>query len=492
MGIYNTKTQPDSIRLFESGRHIFNPGSVAVIGAWSDREKEYSAGWVGKLTRFGYRGKIFPVNPRADSILGLKSYPSMGSIPAEVDYAIITVPAQAVPGVVRECIDKKVKVAHIFSAGFNETGGEKGRALQSQIAQLVAGSNTRIIGPNCMGVYSPDGGLSFDLRFAQESGPIGFISQSGVGGRRLIHLAIERGLRFSKAVSFGNAIDLDATDFLEYYAADESIKILLLYIEGLRNGSKFFNLLKRAAAAKPTILIKAGLSESGAGAAASHTGSLAGSRQVWQALFRQAGVIHVSSFEEAVDQLVAVMDIGHIAGMNVALAGRGGGFGVVAADICEANGLKVPALTDSSRVKLAKLTPSDSGSSIRNPVEIGLGVTGLSPQYSEGLSVIAADPNIDSIISFLNPEDYMHYGNIGEGWVEQVSRVLIDTAHSLSKPLGVSFMQGSSVQVFQWIQDIQHNLQKEGVPCYNNLESAIKATAKLAAYCAARDRRGKL
>jgi len=460
--------------------YVFNPSSVAVIGASRDNKKEMSGGWVGRLVQFGYKGEIYPINPDAESILGLKAYPSIVSVPDSIDYAIVSVPARAVPQVVKECINKGIKVIHVYAAGFSETGKETGRALQAELVELVNNSNVRLIGPNCMGVYSAKSGLTFDTRFSKEPGPIGFLSQTGVGGRRLIYLANQRGLRFSKAISYGNAVDLDGPDFLEYFAADPETRFILIYVEGVKDGRRFFSALRQCTQTKPVVMLKGGLSEGGAGAATSHTASLAGSRQVWKTLFRQTGVIHVESLEEAVEQMVAVVNLPHIRGRRVGLVGRGGGIGVLAADMCEAHGLSVPGFMPETREQLARITPAEAGSSVRNPVEIGLGKRGLSEFYSEGIKIVASDPEIDFIITFLNPEDYVHYG-IGD-WIEQVSGELMEVTKALSKPLIVVFLPGRDRDIFKSIVQIQDKCQEAGIPCFSSLDVAVKTVSKLITY----------
>jgi acyl-CoA synthetase (NDP forming) len=464
----------------EIAESLFYPRSVAVIGASSDSEKEMSGGWVGRLIQSGYGGKVYPINLNAEKILGLKAYHSMESIPDSIDYAIVSVPARMVPEAVKQCMSKGVKIAHVYTAGFSETGKEEGRRLQAQLEDLIRNGNMRLIGPNCMGVYSPESGLTFDTRFSREPGPIGFLSQTGVGGRRLIYLANQRGLRFSKAISYGNGADLDGPDFLEFFIEDPKTKFILIYIEGVKQGRRFFAALRRCTKIKPVVMLKGGLSEGGAGAVASHTASLAGNRQVWQALFKQTGVIPVESLEEAVEQMVALANLPVIQGRRVGLVGRGGGIGVVATDMCEAQGLSVPQFAQETREQLARITPAEAGSSVRNPVEIGLGKRGLSEHYGRGIRIVASDPQIDLVITFLNPEDYIHYG-IGD-WVEQVSKELAELGKSLSKPLVVVFMPGRNVKVFELIIQIQDKLQEAGIACFSSFDPAIKATAKLITY----------
>ena len=464
-------------------KEVFYPKSIAVIGASSDPEKEKKSGWVGRLLQFGYRGKIYPINPKVDKVLGLEAYPSIGAVPDSIDYVIMVVPRHLAPQSLQECVSKGVRAVHIYTAGFSETGTEEGIRLQGELEKMIRTGETRVIGPNCMGVYCPSGGLSFDIRFPKENGSITFISQTGVGGRRLINLATGRGLRFSKAISYGNAIDLNVTDFLEYAVSDPETELILLYLEGLTDGRRFFTILRECK--KPVVLLKAGLSESGRGAVASHTASLAGSRQVWEALFKQTGAISVDTLEEAVEQLVALQTLPLIKGRGAGLVGRGGGIGVVAADMCEREGLKVPPLGQETKNQLTKIISADAGSSIRNPVEIGLGVTGVSENYVRGLEMVAADPRIDFVLTFLNPEDYLHYGV--KGWAEDISKGLIEAKKTLSKPFSVVFLQGQNVDVFRSILEIQRECLKEGVGCFPSLDAAIKAISKLITYYQNRD-----
>ena len=462
----------------ESMNYCFRPESIAVIGASRDSDREMKTGWIGRLVRYQYPGKVYPINPNATEILGFKAYPSVTAVPESIDYAIISIPSELVPGQVKDCVTKNVKVVHVYTAGFAETGTSEGKQLQAAIKEILQGSQTRLIGPNCMGVYCPASKLTFDVRFPQESGAIAFISQTGVGGRRLINLATGRGLRFSKVVSYGNALDLNGTDFLEYIVTDPDTKIILLYLEGLQDGTRFFRLLRDCTKEKPVVLLKAGLSESGAGAAASHTGSLAGSRQVWQALFRQTGAIPVETLEEAVDQLIALQNMLPVKGRRVGLVGRGGGIGVITSDMCEREGLNVPQFSPQIRAQLQKMT--EAGSTNRNPVEIGLGQKGVSKYYTDAIKIVASDPVIDVVVTFLNPEDYLHYGITG--WLEDIITSLVEANKSIAKPLAAAILTGNDVQVFEASLNIQRKCQEAGIACFLTLDAAVRAISKLATY----------
>jgi acyl-CoA synthetase (NDP forming) len=387
--------------------------------------------------------------------------------------------------VVEECVNKGAKIVHVYSAGFTEMNSEEGAIRQKQLKAIINKSKTRLIGPNCLGVYSPSSRLTFDTRFSKQKGSIGFISQTGVGGRRLIYLANQRGLEFSKAISYGNALDLDAPDFLEYFITDPETNFILMYLEGVKQGKRLFNALRRCTKTKPVVMLKGGLSESGAKVVSSHTASLAGNRQIWQTLFKQTGVIPVETLEEAVEQMIAVVNIPPIRGRRVGLIGRGGGFGVIAADLCEKVDLSVPKFDEKTRLELAKLTPADAGSSVRNPVEIGFGRQGLSKYYSEAIKLVSSDDNIDFIITYLNPADYIHYG-IGE-WVDKVSEELIKAKEISTKPLIISFMPVRDIKVYESIIRIQDKCQESGTACFSSLDTAINATAKLISYYEFRD-----
>ena len=459
---------------------VFHPSSVAIIGARTDSDRELKTGWVGKLTRFDYKGKIYPINPKAKEILGHRAYPTIGAVPGPVDYAIIAVNRNLVANALKECISKRVKTIHIYTGGFSEVGTEEGIALQKELEGIIENCDSRIIGPNCLGVYSPSGGPSFDPGLPKESGSIYTISQTGVGSRRLIRLAMGKGLLFKKAVSFGNSIDLGANDFLEDALQDPDVNLVFLYLEGMTEGQRFFKILRRCAEQKPVVLLKAGMSEAGKSAVASHTASLAGDKQVWEALFKQTGAIKVETLEEAVEQMIALQTFPFLNGRGVGLIGRGGGIGVIATDMCESVGLKVPRLGIEARKRLEEIIPARVGSTVGNPVEIGLGHTGISEHYVDGLEIVASDPQIDCLLSFLNPADYIHFGF--KGWAEDTIRGLQKAKSIINKPIAVVFLPGLNTEVFAAVIEIQRKLLEQGVACFSSMDTAVKAIGKMADY----------
>lgn len=470
----------DNKRAFHDMDTVFHPSSVAIIGASTDNDKELKTGWVGKLTRYDYQGMIYPINPKAKEILGHKAYPSIDAVPHPVDYAIITVNRNLVANALRECISKQVKTIHINTGGFSEVGTEEGIALEKELKEIIENCDSRVIGPNCLGVYSPEGGPSFDPGLPKESGSIYSISQTGVGSRRLMRLAMGKGLLFKKAVSFGNSIDLGANDFLEDALQDPDVNLVFLYLEGITEGQRFFNILRRCAEQKPVVLLKAGMSEAGKSAVASHTASMAGDKQVWEALFKQTGAIKVESLEEAVEQMIALQTFPPLKGRGIGVVGRGGGLGVIATDMCENFGLKVPRLGIVTKQKLEKIIPANIGSTIGNPVEIGLGNTGISEHYVDGLEIVASDPQIDCLITFLNPADYIHFGF--KGWVEDTISGLKKAKSIISEPIAVVFLPGLNTEVFADVVEIQRRLLEHGVACFSSMDTAIKTIGKMADY----------
>lgn len=349
---------------------IFYPRSLAIIGASNDPTK-FGNIILSALWEIGFAGKIYPVNPEAQEINGLKVFPSLKDIPDEVDFAIITIPAPLVLNSLKECIQKGVKGVEILTSGFKETGTPEGKRMEEEIARL-ARQGLRILGPNCFGIYCPESGLTIlpGQNFLRESGPVGFLSQSGGLCADFGQIAKGLGIRFSKMVSYGNGCDVAACDLLEYFFADPQTKIIGGYIEGIDDGTRFLQILKENKGEKPVILWKAGLTASGSRAIMSHTGSLSGSEKVWVAALKQAGVVQVESAEELIDTIYAFLYLPPETGPRVAVMGGGGAISVAASDTLERLGLAIPPFSPEIFQKLKASFPP-VGNSLRNPVDLG-------------------------------------------------------------------------------------------------------------------------
>jgi acyl-CoA synthetase (NDP forming) len=457
---------------------IFHPGSVAVVGASTSQS---AMGWVERLLSFGYGGCIYPVNPRATEIAGLKAYPTVRDIPGKVDYAIFNIPARLAPRIMEDCAARNVKVAHIYTAGFSETGNKEAKALQERVTTIARAGGVRIIGPNCMGIYNPVAGLTFNPLFSREPGDIAFVSQTGAGSTRFVHLANSKGIHFSKVVSYGNAVDLDAPDFLEYLADDAETAIVTCYIEGVRDGHRFMGAVRKCLAKKPVIILKAGLTESGAGVAASHTSSIAGSRATWEAFFKQTGAIQVDTLEEITDVILALRYMRCPDGRRVGIVGRGGGIGVIAADICENTSLKVPPFRSATRKELAKMIP-EAGAGIRNPVETTPGFDGVADFYAKGLSIIDSDPEIDFIMTHMAVDVYGGHQSRMKENLEQAVGVLADTTGTLKKPLVAVLYPGEQLEVVAVVLKARQKLLDAGIPVFPTIEAAASAVSRLISY----------
>lgn len=457
---------------------IFHPKSIAIVGASASAQ---ATGWVARLLSFGYPGHIYPVNPRVAEISGLKAYPTVRDIPDPVDYAIFNIPARLAPQIMKDCVAKGVKVAHIYSAGFSETGKEEEQKLEAQVAAIARDGDVRVIGPNCMGVYYPAGGLTFNANFSREPGKVSFVSQTGAGATRFVYLANDRGIHLSKVISYGNAIDLDAPDFLEYLADDVETEIIACYIEGVRDGRRFLEAVRNCLLTKPVIVLKAGLTEGGARAAVSHTASLAGSESVWDAFFKQTGAIRVNTLEEIADVILALLRMPCPKGRRVGIVGRGGGLGVTATDSCERAGLKVPPFLAETRKQLEEIIP-EAGAVVRNPVESERGMSGAADFYSKGLKIVDTDPQIDFILTH-NAVDV--YGGRQPELQEQLvkaAEVLASTAPTLTKPLAAVLNAGEHLETIAAVFEARERLLKAGIAVYPTIETAARAISKLIEY----------
>lgn len=451
--------------------YVFHPGSIAIVGASAN---DPETGWVAQLVNFGYGGRIFPVNPKASEIGGLKCYPTVKDIPEPVDFAIFNIPARLTPQIMQDCVARGVRIAHIFTAGFSETGKEEARKIEDRVAEIARAGNVRVIGPNCMGVYYPAGGLTFSPTFAREAGTVSMVSQTGAGATRFIHLANDRHIHFSKVISYGNALDLDAPDFLEYLAEDPETAIVTSYLEGVRNGRRFMAAVQKCLQCKPLIIMKAGLTESGAGAAASHTASLAGSALVWDAFFKQSGAVRVDALEEMANVVMAFLRMKRPGGRRVGIVGRGGGIGVIAADVCERAGLKVPPFLPETCRQLESIIP-EAGATVRNPVESARELAGAADFYTRGLKIVDADPQIDFIITHIAADIYGRRQRDMQTELLRVATALAATAPALTKPIAAVIYAGEHLETFSAMLQARDLLFKAGIAVYPSMEAAGRA-----------------
>lgn len=373
---------------------IFNPKSVAVVGV--PEGLKMGRLFLMGLISSGYKGKIYPVNPRADEIDGLKVFKHTRDIPGPIDLAIVLIPKKHLPGVIDELGEIRTKAAVIFTAGLAELG-EDGVEEQRLLAQRAREGGIRLIGPNCQGVYVPKAGISFFPGMPTTIGDVSFVAGSGSLASMTVWRAASRNLFFNKVISFGNACDLTPSDFASYFGRDEETKVIISYIEGIPEGRRFFETIKEITPKKPVVVWKAGLTDLGAGAAQSHTGALSGKGDIWEGALRQLGAVTAQGMDELVDAMMALKFIPYPIGNRVAILSGPGGLAVSAADTTAREGLTLAVPTDETKKKIAKVIPGE-GTSVKNPIDVGLGASGIVEQYTLPARYLLEDPNVDSVV----------------------------------------------------------------------------------------------
>ena len=378
---------------------ILHPQSVAVAGV-SNQSNRLGNLLLYSFMDMGFKGPLYPVNPKECSVLGLRCYPSLRQIEGPVDLVIISVHPQGVLALVDDCVAKGVKAAVIFSSGFREKGIEGARA-EAEIVQKARAGGVRIIGPNCMGLYCPSSGLSFFPGMPRESGTVSFLSQSGSLANMLGLFAGGRGMRFSKMISVGNSADLGVNDFLEYLGEDTDTGLIVLYLEGVKDGQRFLSLARDIARKKPVLLWKVGETEGGRKAAGSHTGSLSGSRELWEAAIRQAGLVRVENLTELMGFIALFQNPCLPMGNRVAILSGPGGPAVSAADACEKQGLRLARLSPETEKKLAQFVP-EFGASISNPIDLSLTSSFDLTLYPRATEICGLDEGVDMIVEYIS------------------------------------------------------------------------------------------
>ena len=443
---------------------FFSPESVAIVGASRQKGKvgyEILSNMIGA----GYKGKIFPVNPNADEIDGVKCFPDLQSIGQVPDLVIIVVPANAVPAVMQQCANAGVKSVIIITAGFREVGKE-GKGLEEQVIQIARQAGIRVIGPNCLGVIVPANNLnaSFggDLPAA---GAIGYLSQSGALLAAILDMANANGIGFSKLVSIGNKADVDELDIIKAFSSDSDTRVIAGYLESITDGNVFVSQAERISHDKPILLMKSGGTQAGAKAASSHTGSLAGGEVAYESAFERAGVIRCESIKQQFDYAQCFANQPLPAGPHVAVITNAGGPGIMAADAIERQGLTFAKLSDKTTKKLAAVLPP--AANLYNPVDI-LG-DALADRYESSLSVILDDSNVDTVLVLLTPQAMTD--------ATATAEVVVEVAHQKpTKPILACFLGANKVKEGVRI------LREGKIPQYDSPESAVATIKVMADY----------
>lgn len=456
---------------------IFEARSVAIVGVSSNQFSVTNVNFLAPLVRSGYRGRIYPINPSMSEVMGLRTYPSLAALPETPDYVICAVPAGSVAALLRECAEARVRVVCVFSAGFSETGQEAAK-LERELVKIAREGGVRLIGPNCMGVHCPKSGIVLDGDMEQTSGDVGFISQSGGNSQDTILSLAARQVFISKLVSFGNAADLNESDFLEYLGSDADTRIIGIYMEGIKEPSRFIPLAREIARRKPLIVLKGGRSDAGREAVSLHTGALAGSRVIWDTLCRQAGILQVHSIKEMTETIQAFHYVKPPRGRRVGIIGVGGGANVLAADECESAGLRVPVLSAEVKEKLREFTPH-VGTGLRNPVDTLTDFYLDPPVLARTYQILAGWEGVDLLLVVFPT---LLGGRLGVERLTAGMGAVIEASRSFDKPLGIILRTSGYVEGERLGWEALRYCNSAGVPVFWSFRDAALAMGHLASY----------
>ncbi len=441
---------------------LFYPKSAAIIGA-SRNDQKIGHLIFKNLVKSGFRGELYPINPKAENILGYPAFSSITNLPKPADLAIIVVPANIVPAVLEEVGQSGTKIAIIISAGFAETG-PAGQEKQKELLKIAQKYHLRILGPNCLGIINPWIGLNASWgEILPQKGDIAFASQSGALAAPIIELVSEAGLGFSYFASLGNKADLSETDLLEFFGQDKKTNLILAYLESFKNGRQLISLASKITTQKPLIILKSGQTKQGAKSAQSHTASLATPQKVTQGVFSQANIINADSIEGMINLAKLLTTLkGKKTGPKVAIITNAGGPGVLTADAIAKNGLLLANISSKTVKKLKKFLPQ--AASLNNPIDI-LGDANKDT-YFKTSQITLTDSNVDCLMVILTKQS----GTDVEAIAKELTKI---KTQKLVIPI---FMGGESIKIAQKI------FQAKGLTNFSNSQSAVVALAKIIAW----------
>lgn len=451
---------------------LFCPKSVAVIGA-SKNPKKIGYELVSNILSGGYEGRIYPINPEGADVVGLKSYTSIKLVPGDVDLAVIAVPAVYVADVVEECGQKGVKALIVISSGFREVGNEE---QEKRIISIARKYGMRMLGPNVFGLYYAPSRLNATFGLSRVfPGNIAFVTQSGALGIAMMGWTNLYRIGVSAVVSMGNKADIEEADMLQYLAEDEKTRAVLIYIEGTNDGRRLLEAMKMTTAKKPVIVLKSGRTERGASAAASHTGSLAGSDKIYEAAFKQGGALRASDFAQAFDWAKLTTLQPPPPSENCLIITNGGGVGVMTTDACEESGISVWPLPEDLQLEFRKLMPVFGN--FKNPVDL----TGQAYEesYYRAMDLAMRDPRIGSVIVL--------YCQTAITDPVSIAKSIVDVCESqrCEKTIVASFLGG------QQCEEAIRKLDERSIPAYPIPERAVSALAAYYRWQRYRDRKAQ-
>jgi acyl-CoA synthetase (NDP forming) len=472
---------------------LFRPRTYAVVGA-STSKVTLGNEMIHHLRSMDFGGTIYPIHPKAAEIDGLKAYPSLGETPEPIDFAYIVVTAPQVPETLAAA-NGRLKYALVVSSGFREGAG--GESLERELVESARAAGVRVIGPNCLGTYCPAGRVTFIAGSAREAGPVGVISQSGGLGVDIIRRGSIRGIRFSQLVTVGNSADLNATDLLEYYAADPETGVIGIYAEGIPDGRRFFDVLRSLDGAKPVVMLKGGRTSQGMRAAASHTGSLASNERVWLSLASQTGLILVDTLDEFIDVLLAFQFLeprrDHPT-EGVVMFGNGGGTSVLATDFFARAGLDVPRFGDATLARLREMN-LPPGTSIDNPIDAPGGTMRVDQGRIAGriIDAVYASGTPDSLVMHINLPVFEVSYDKGADYTGNMVQSALDVQKQA--PGRTHFLlvlrSDGSIEIERRKHADRERAQALGIPVYDELPNAARALSAMRRYERFLARRGR-
>lgn len=434
----------------EAMRAIFEPTSIAIVGASRDPEK---TGYLilKNLIESGFAGRLFPINPKIQEILGLRAYPSIETVPEPVDLAVVVVPSPVVAEILKQCGRKKVKAAVIISGGFREVGKE-GEDLEKALIDIIRQTGVRVVGPNCIGVDNPHIGMSMWVGI-KKKGPIGLVTQSGLVGTALGCWAEKEGIGISKCISLGNGIDVNEVELLQYMADNPDTRTIALYIEGIGDGRKFMEVASKVSRKKPVVVLKGGRTQLGKTAAASHTKSLSGRSEIFEAALKQSGIINADSLDELYDFSKALSFLPAPKGRGVLIITSSGGAGILAADLLDKRQLRLPHITERAEKRLRGVLPNHC--IFRNPFDL---TSTTSEMFQLVMEENLQDENIHAFMPiFADP-------------LPRAAEAVKNVVDKTEKPVVVCYVGGAQVEETE-----KAKMHSMGIPVFSSPERAVNA-----------------
>ncbi len=441
----------------EAIRSIFEPNSIAIVGASRSPEK---VGYLilENLLESGFTGKLYPINPKVDEILGLRTYPSIGNVIEDIDLAVIVVPATIVPNVLKECGKKGIKSTIVISGGFRESGKE-GEELEKLVIEIINETGIRLVGPNCIGVDNPYIGMSMWVG-VKKKGPISIVSQSGLVGTAFQCWAEKEGIGISKCISLGNQVDVNEIDILRYFEEDSNTKTIAMYLEGTNDGREFMRVASEVSKKKPIIALKGGRTEKGIKAARSHTRSLSGKSEIFEAAIKQSGILSTNSLEELYIFSKALSFLPLPKGRRVLIITSSGGAGIMAADTVDRLNLELPSISDNVEKRLRQVLPSYCV--FDNPFDV---TTTTVESFQLVMEENLEDENIDAFLPiFADP-------------LPRAAEAVKSVAKKTNKPIVVCYVGGGKVEDIE-----KEKMHESGIPVFSTPEKAVTAFYALVRY----------